>query len=134
MAQGKAWDKENIIELLKPYFKRGNSVTKACKKAGIAQSTVQTWIDHDEELRLKIGVWQNEILEKARENVRNAIVKGDKEISKWILERMEKDDFSTRSEEVSKTVVSFGEIDPNSLPEDSILLDFLKKKVKKNAP
>jgi len=41
MAQGKARNKEETIEALKPYFKMGCSVLKACNYGGIPQSTVQ---------------------------------------------------------------------------------------------
>ena len=96
--QGKEWNKEKVIEVLKPYLKNANSIRKACRAAGISQSTVQTWIDNDSELRLKITSWQNEISEMARENWRNKIKSGDFTASKEWLIRKEKDEFCTKQE------------------------------------
>lgn len=111
MSQGKAWDKEQIVnEVLKELFQLGYSVTKACLVAGIPQSTVQTWIDSDEVLRLKITKWQNEPNILARKNWIKAIKEGiptkfgpdDYSPSKEWLERREKEDFSTRGELTGK--------------------------------
>lgn len=99
MAQGKARDKEKTIELLKPYFKMGCSVTKACNYGGIPQSTVQTWIDADEELRLKITLWQNEPNVLARSNWIAKMAEGDYVSSKDWISKKEKDEFSDRVEQ-----------------------------------
>lgn len=98
MSQGKEWNREEVIELLKPYFKMGCSVTKACKYAGIAQSTVATWINDDEILRLKIENWQNEPNHMARSNWIAKMAEGDYQASLEWLRRREKDEFSERSE------------------------------------
>jgi hypothetical protein len=107
MSQGVAWDKEKVIELLEPLLRLDYSVTKACKIIGIAQSTVQTWIDEDEELRLKVQSWRAEPSVKARKNWIEAIENGvptkngmDKytPAKEW-LERREKDAFSTKQKQ-----------------------------------
>lgn len=98
MAQGKAWNKEKIIEALEPYLKLGYSVNKSCEIVGIAQSTVQTWIDKEDELRLKIAAWQAEPDHKARKVIVQSIQKGKVEDAKWWAERREKADFSTKQE------------------------------------
>lgn len=98
MSQGKAWNKEEVIEILKPYFQLGCSVNKACKHAGIAQSTVQTWIDNDEELRLKIDAWQGEVSVAARKALRTAIESNNVAPAIEWLKRKEKDEFSDRTE------------------------------------
>jgi hypothetical protein len=102
MAQGKAWDKEKVIEALRPYFILNYSVTKACSLAQIPQSTVQTWIETDEELRLKITAWQGSVAAKSRENIAKKIQDGDLETSKWYAERVEKEQFSTRLDLTNK--------------------------------
>lgn len=98
MAQGKPRDKEEVIEILRPYFQLGCSVNKACKSAGIPQSTVQTWIDNDDDLRLKIGAWQDEITMLSRKAIRTAI-EGNNIVPalEW-LKRKEKDEFSDKTE------------------------------------
>lgn len=112
MAQGKAWDKEKVTEILKPYFKLGCSVTKACNYAGIPQQTVDTWIQKDNELRLRITAWQNELSATSRRNVARKIeAKSESTSWKW-LERKEKEEFSPRQEvgvdgEVAFTIKDF---------------------------
>lgn len=96
MAQGKAWDKEKVIRSLEPHFKRGCSVTKACNYAGIPVQTVDTWIQKDDELRIKITAWQNELSDRSRQNVSKRIKAGKEDTSwKW-LERKERDEFMPR--------------------------------------
>lgn len=119
MAQGKPWNKEKAIEALKPYFKLDYSVTKACNIVGIAQSTVQTWIDDDESLRLQIQAWRAEPSIEARKNWVEAIYEGrptkfgpDKytPAKEW-LERREKDDWSVKTEsKVDVAVTNIGAI------------------------
>jgi hypothetical protein len=98
MSQGKARDKEKTIEALKPYFKVGCSVKKACEYGGIPQSTVQTWIDADETLRLQITAWQNEPNMLARSNWVAKMAEGDYNSSRDWMTKKEKDEFSDRQE------------------------------------
>ena len=64
--QGKAWNKEEVVELLKPKFQLGYSFNKACELINLPPSTFKTWLETDEELRLKVNAWQNEISDLAR--------------------------------------------------------------------
>lgn len=99
MAKGKAWDKEKVTEVLKPYFLLGYSVTRACNIVGIPQQTVDTWIQADEELRLKIRGWQEYPKRKARQYL--VEVMNDKknkysqktktEVARYLLDRTDKD-------------------------------------------
>lgn len=99
MAQGVAWDKDKILnEVLKPYFLLGYSVTKACRLAKISQSTVDTWIQADDELRLLIESWQGMVSAKARSNIVEKIQGTEEEppdvsLSKWWLENVDRDEF-----------------------------------------
>lgn len=101
MAQGKEWNKEEVLTILEDFFKLGCSVSKACDYAGIPRTTVQTWIDNDEELRLKITAWQNELNIAARRTLANALKKKkNPSVStafEW-LGKKEKDEFSERKE------------------------------------
>lgn len=96
MSQGKAWEKEKVIEVLRPLFELGYSVTKACKYAGIPQPTVATWILDDEELRLKINSWQNKVNIKARETLVQNVNEGSYSASKDWLIAMEPEDFGPK--------------------------------------
>jgi hypothetical protein len=99
MAQGIARDKEKTIEALKPFFLIGCSVKKACEYGGVPQSTVQTWIDNDEALRVQVTAWQNEPNRLARSNWIAKMAEGDYASSKDWLSKREKDEFSDRVEQ-----------------------------------
>jgi hypothetical protein len=101
MSQGKRWDKEKVLEVLRPFFELDYSVNKACDFAGIPSPTVHTWILDDEELRLKIQAWRGSGACAARKVILTEIKKGNREDSKWWLERREKNDFSTKTEQES---------------------------------
>ena len=99
MAQGKPRDREKTIEALKPYFKVGCSVKKACEYCGIPQSTFQTWVDNDEALRVQVTAWQNEPNMLARTNWIAKMAEGDYTASKDWISKKEKDEFSERVEQ-----------------------------------
>lgn len=135
MAQGKAWDKEKVLDVLEPIFKLGCSINKACEYAGIPPTTVITWYEKDPELRLKINSWQNEPSLLARKNWKKSLVEGRPSkfgpdiytpAKEW-LERKEKDEFSQRQEmtgaegkELSINLVTYGEKlkDVSDVPEE----------------
>ena len=101
-------DKDKIIsEVLQPLFKLGLSVTKACRYAGIPQRTVQDWVEKDDELRLKINVWQNEVSLQARKNIAEKMVDKNSDrfiASQWWLRMKERDEFTERTEVVQSSV------------------------------
>jgi len=113
MAQGKAWDKEKVIEVLKPYLLLGYSITKACELALIPQATVSTWMEKEPELRLLFLSFQGQVSATARKNIVIGIqgqqelkdengkviqeaIKPDRDLSKWWLERKDKDEFAEK--------------------------------------
>ena len=106
MAQGKKWNKKEILEVLKPFLKLGYSINKACDIVGIPESTVHTWIGKDAELRVQFTAWQNEISTLARQEWLVAIKEGKPSKfgpdrytpSKEWLERKDRDEFSTRTD------------------------------------
>jgi|10_taG_2_1085330.scaffolds.fasta_scaffold02700_7 hypothetical protein len=102
MAQGREWDREEVIEIVKPYLKLGYSVNKSCILAEIPTSTFATWMQNDEVLRKKVAAWRNNINAIARKNVVESIKEGDNNESRWWLERKEKEDFSLRQEHTGK--------------------------------
>ena len=98
MSQGKEWNKDEVFKVLEPYFKLGCNITKACSYAGIPRTTIQTWVENDEELRLKVTGWQNELNEKARRVWALEMDKGNVDAAiKWLTKK-EKDEFSDRTE------------------------------------
>ena len=99
MAQGKEWDKEEVIRTLEPFFKMGCNVKKACDYAGIPYTTVHTWVSNDELLRMKVTAWQNEPnrLARAAWIAKMASADGYDAGKEW-MKRKEKDEFSDRVE------------------------------------
>ena len=98
MAQGIEWNRDEGIKALEPYFKLGCNVKRACSYAGIPRTTVQTWIEADEMLRLKVTSWQNEMSVQARKNWRKKLESEDYLASAEWLKKKEKDEFSDRTE------------------------------------
>lgn len=101
MSQGKAFtpaQRKKIIGSLKPYFRLGCNLKKACSYAGVNYNTVWEWVDADEALRIEITAWQNEISAQARKNYKKKIQDGDFHASDKWLSKKEKDEFSERQE------------------------------------
>jgi transposase len=99
MSQGKQWNQDEVISILEPYFKLGCNVAKACAYAGISRTTVQTWIENDEALRLKVNAWQNEMSTQARKNFKKLLDEANPQSTLEWLKRKEKDEFSERTEQ-----------------------------------
>lgn len=109
--KGYFWsDKDKIIdEVLQPLLKLGLSVNKSCRYAGIPQSTVQSWINKDDSLRLKVRMWQSELSLVARRRIVEAIEDPSADninLCVWWLKTKEADEFSEKREpeECSVTV------------------------------
>lgn len=96
MAQGKKLNKEEVILALKPYFELGYSRNRACVLAGFPPTTLQTWVDNDEELRIKIRAWRGAVSLEARKSIVKKIEQGNVGLSKWWLERIEHKAFGRR--------------------------------------
>jgi|GEM_PF-2732853 len=95
--------KDEMIEMLKPYLSMGMSITKACKSAGLPVSTITDYIRLDDKqggaVRLKIGVWQNIVSTRARYNIVQSIIGGSIKSSKWWLD---KTSFGKESDKVER--------------------------------
>lgn len=100
MAQGYQFNKDEILQSLKPYFLLGMSITKACETLGnIQDQTILNWINDDPSIGVKIKAWQNYLSAKAREVWAARIQEGkDYTAAKEWLERKEKSEFSGRTE------------------------------------
>lgn len=98
MSQGKAWEKDEVVGMIEPLFKLGWNVAKACEFAGVPRQTVQTWIENDELLRLKIGTWRGMVVVAGAKNIAREIVNNqDVALSQWWLERVAKDQFGIKN-------------------------------------
>ena len=110
-----ALNKDLTLTKLEAYFKIGLNLNRAVNQFNeklrsdqtkgnrlteerIARSTIQTWIDADEELRQKIDSWKDFPNILARSRWIQELHKGDWKASKEWLERREKDEFAPRAE------------------------------------
>ncbi len=103
--QGKAYtgqQKQKIIKSLSTYLKLGYSLKKACELAKFQYNTIWNWTQKDPVLLIKINAWQSTISVKARKVLVGKIQKGDVGLSKWWLERMEKEDFNPNYANITK--------------------------------
>jgi hypothetical protein len=98
MSRGKAWKREKIIRTLEPFFKLGCNPRKACEYAGIPYTTIDTWIQKDEALRIQFNAWQNEVSVSARKVWKKAIDDNNVQQAVEWLKRKEKEEFSDRTE------------------------------------
>jgi len=106
-------DKDKIIRGLESYFKLGYSRNKAYILANFPPTTLQSWIDEDETLRIQIEAWLGMVSAKARQNIATKVQQGFTPESQWWLERREKADWSTRVENIN-THTLVGEEDRGS--------------------
>lgn len=129
MSQGIAFDKKKVVKALKPYFRLGCSLRKACEYAGIAHTTVANWLMKDEELRTQITAWQNEINVLSRKKWKAAIKKGDADKAVSWLERKERREFARVEGTVEIPYEDFQEI-KDEIEEDLDEAEEEHKKIK----
>ena len=98
---------EEVLQKLKDAFVKGCTDTEACLYAEIAPRTLYNYLDNNKDYAEKRKVWKEHPTMKARWNVSEEIQKGDKETSKWYLERKKKQEFSLRQELTGKDGETF---------------------------
>ena len=89
---------EDVVQKLEYGFMKGLNDTEACVYAGISRQALYdycnrnpSFADRKEELKKKPST-------KAKLNIVEAIEAGDTDLSKWYLERRNKDEFSLKQE------------------------------------
>jgi hypothetical protein len=93
---------EDSLEKLKPFLQVGYSFWKSCQFAQIAYTTLKFYYDNDDSFRNKIEYERAKVNILARQNLIKAIQGKDTKMSLEWLDRMEKDDFSKRTEITGK--------------------------------
>lgn len=89
---------ETVLQKLEYGFMKGLTDEQACGYADIAPSTLYNYCsDHPEFMERKEQLKNNPSV-KAKINIVEAIEEGNAELSKWWLERKEKNEFSTKQE------------------------------------
>lgn len=92
MAQGIEFDKEEVIESMKPYFQLGYNRRRASLFVGIHPSTLTKWENADPTLSTKIDGWINEINVQSRKNIKKSIFEKESVNDSWEwISRTEKD-------------------------------------------
>lgn len=94
----KPTDLEEAFAKLQPFLQVGYSFHKACIMALIPYTTLRFYYNEDEEFRNKIERERNLVNVVARRNIIKTINEGKVGISLEWLDRMEKDEFSKRTE------------------------------------
>lgn len=87
-----------IIAKLEAAFIKGATDKEAIFLADISSSAFYHYCEENPDFKERKESLKEMVKYRARSNVAEAIEKGDKDISKWYLERKAKDEFSQRSE------------------------------------
>ena len=89
---------EETLQKLEYAFIHGLTDVEACLYADIGTTTLYKYCDANPEFGERKEQLKQHPTAKARLNVAEAIESGDKETSKWWLERKAKSEFSTKQE------------------------------------
>lgn len=89
---------EEIVMKMEYGFMRGLNVSECCLFADISRNTFYQYLQKHPEFNDRMELLRNRPSVKAKLNVVEAIEKGDTDLSKWWLERKNKDEFYLRQE------------------------------------
>jgi hypothetical protein len=89
----------------------GLNKTECCEYAGISRDSFYEYLKKHPDFSDRIEVLQSHPSMKAKINISDRIEKGDVEMSKWYLERKNRDEFSLKQQsEVSVSVTKLEDI------------------------
>lgn len=89
---------KETIQKLEYGFLKGLTDEQCCCYADISTSTLYNYCNDNPEFMERKEQLKNNPTIKAKLNIVEAIEQGDRDISKWYLERKEKNEFSTKQE------------------------------------
>jgi hypothetical protein len=87
-----------IVGKLEYGFMKGLNVTECCHYADISRTAFYDYLEKNPEFADRIEELKSSPSTKAKLNVVEAIENGDTDLSKWWLERKNRDEFSTKQE------------------------------------
>ena len=87
-----------VVSKLEYGFMRGLNVTECCHYADISRPTFYEYLEKNPEFSNRIEELKSHPATRAKLNVVEAIENGDTDLSKWWLERRNRDEFSTKQE------------------------------------
>ena len=89
---------DEVVAKLEYGFMKGLNVTECCHYADISRSAFYDYIEIHPEFTDRMEELKSNPSTRAKLNVVEAIEKGDTDLSKWWLERKNKEEFSTKQE------------------------------------
>lgn len=84
-------------------FLNNATVLQACNEANIHPSTFYDYIKKHPEFNDTISMWKNDTNYKAKCNIRQGIIDGDKELSKWQLSQTDSEYSNKIKQEITNT-------------------------------
>lgn len=103
---------EDVLQKLEECFLQGLNNTEACLMANISQETFYGILRVNDSRKERFKLLKENTKVLAKRNIHNEIKKGDKETSKWYLERKDKEfknktDITTDDESINPLLVKF---------------------------
>jgi hypothetical protein len=92
-----------VVSKLRTAFLNNATQLQACSEAGISRQTLITFLNKHPEFLDTIEMWKNDTNYKAKCNIREGILKKDKELSKWQLTQTDPDYSNKVKQEVTNT-------------------------------
>ena len=89
---------ENVLHKLEEAFSQGFSDIEACLYADVGTSTLYNYCNKHKKFMERKEELKKKPLMRARININKALQKGDRDVSKWYLERKAKSEFSLKQE------------------------------------
>lgn len=89
---------EAVVSKLELGFMKGLNVTECCHYADISRNAFYEFLKKNPDFEDRIEELRSTPSAKAKLNIAEAIENGDTDLSKWWLERRNKDEFSTKQE------------------------------------
>ncbi len=89
---------DEVVSKLEYGFMRGMNITECCHYADISRTAFYEYLDKNPEFPNRMEELRSHPATRAKLNVVEAIENGDTDLSKWWLERRNKDEFSTKQE------------------------------------
>ena len=89
---------EEIVGKIEFGFMKGLNVTECCHYADISRNAFYEYCEKNPDFKDRIEELKSNPSTKAKLNVVEAIENGDTDLSKWWLERRNKDEFSLKQE------------------------------------
>jgi len=88
----------DVLHKLEEAFSQGFSDEEACLYADIGTSTLYNYCKKHKKFMERKQILKKKPLMRARININKALQSGDRDVSKWYLERKAKNEFSLKQE------------------------------------